>query len=192
VCVPCCVAICVAADRFPTWRAATPVLRGLMVGTLGLVLVVVAGFLPMSVWREYDRHVAINLPGARLVRVAKPEAKVLQDLTAAVKEHCDTIYSAPLFGSLYIYSGLPTPTGLLPDGPGALSTKEQRELAAQLAALSRSGKRVCIVRDVQRTQQWLDSSYGKGPLGEALARYTRRVAAVGRYTVSVSNFAKAR
>jgi hypothetical protein len=189
VCVPCCVAIAIAVNRFPTWQVAQPALRALAVGALGLMLVVVAGFLPMGVWHKYDRYVALKLPGARLVHVAASEAKVLHELTATVKAHCDTLYSAPLLGSLYIYSGLPTPTGLLPDGPGALDTKEQRELASQLAALRRSGKRVCIVRDTQRTQQWLDSSYGKGPLGEALTRYTRRIAEVGKYTVSVSNFA---
>jgi hypothetical protein len=188
VCVPCVIAMAVAAERFPTWQQARPPLRAVAVGSLGLVLVVIAGFLPMTLWRDYDQHVPIGLAGARLVRVAKPEAVTLQGLTSVLKQHCDTLYSAPLFGSLYIYTRLPTPTGLLPDGPGALDVKEQRELAGQLAAARRNGKRVCIVRDTQRTQQWLDSSYGNGPLAASLALYTRRIARVGRYTVSINNF----
>ena len=55
----------------------------------------------------------------------------------------------------------------------------------QLATLSAHGARVCIVRDIYRQQEWLTSSYGKGPLGKSLALYKKRIATVSHYSVSV-------
>jgi hypothetical protein len=106
---------------------------------------------------------------------------------ANVRHHCDTFYSAPALDSLYIYTQLPNPTGMLADTPGALNAREQREVVASLQQAHADGKRVCIVRDVERTSQWVASSYGKGPLGVALAHYTRRIFRADRYTVSINN-----
>ena len=75
VCVPCVIAMAVAVERFPTWQQVGAPLRALGVGSLGLVLVVATGFLPTALWREYDRHVAIGLPGTRLVRVARSRGR---------------------------------------------------------------------------------------------------------------------
>ena len=121
-----------------------------------------------------------------MIRVAPQQIRTLQRLTAAVKHDCDTFYSAPGFNSLYVFTELPPPTGLVRHWPGVLSTAEQRTVAAQLAAADARGERVCVVRDESRAQEWSDSTYGTGPLGKALAPYQRRVATVGRFSVSVT------
>ena len=86
-----------------------------------------------------------ELPGTSLIRTNAATARTLQKLTDIVRTDCDTFYSAPGFDSLYVYTRLPTPTGLLSNSPGALTTSEQREVASQLAALRAGGKRVCMV-----------------------------------------------
>lgn len=187
VCVPSVIAMAAAVSRFPTWQQVGPSVRAIAVGSIAVMIVAIAGFVPLTQWHNYNRHIPLNLPGTRLVRVTSHQYDVLHRLTNTVQRHCDTFYSAPGFDSLYIYTGLPNPTGLLADGPGALDAKEQRELVGQLEDLHASGKRVCIVRDVQRARQWRVSSYGKGPLGKALSHYTKRIFRVDQYTVSIHN-----
>ena len=106
-------------------------------------------------------------------------------LTRLVREECDTFYSAPGFDSLYIYTRLQPPTGLLKNWPGALTVAQQQEVADDLEAARTTRKRVCIVRQVNRTKEWEQSSYGNGPLGRSLAAYQRRVAFVPGYSVSL-------
>ena len=142
VCVPCVVAVAAAADRFPGWREIGPGVRTLAVGATAVFLIAVSGFIPLTLWHNYDHHVPLDLAGTRFVRVEPHQANILHKLTKALKRDCDTFYSAPAFDSLYIYTGLPTPTGLLADAPGALSKKEQTELAGQLATLHRGEARV--------------------------------------------------
>ena len=114
-------------------------------------------------------------------------ARSVQTLTCVVKEHCDTFYSAPGFDSLYIYTGLPAPTGLLSNWPGVLTDTEQREIVGALQDAERRGEHVCVVRDVTLMRQWRASTYGTGPLGIALRTYTTRVGGAGYYTVSIKN-----
>jgi hypothetical protein len=187
VCVPCVIAMAAAVDRFPAWHEVGPAVRGVAVGALALLTVAVAGFLPITQWHNYNRHIALNLPGTHFIHVPPHQYDTLHTLVNTVTRHCDTFYSAPGFDSLYIYTGLPNPTGLLADGPGALDGKEQRELIRQLDKLQQGGKRVCIVRDIERAGMWRASSYGKGPLGKGLARYTRKIFRVDNWTISLHN-----
>lgn len=184
-CVPCVIALAVATKRLTMWREASRGVRTLAVGTLGVVLVLGGGLWPLDAWHTYLDETPLRLPGTRLVRVDPSQALGLQRLTDVIKKQCGTFYSAPGLDSLYIYTGIPAPTGLLANWPGVLDDKEQRELVGQLAQAESKGKRVCIVRDLYRQQEWLASSYGKGILGRALAPYKARLAVVGRYSVSV-------
>ena len=119
------------------------------------------------------------------MRLEKADVTTIRALTAFVQRQCDTFYSAPGFDSLYIYTGLPAPTGLLSNWPGALTTGEQRKLGEQLTQARTSGERVCIVRDLKRFYLWVASSYEKGPLGKTIALYKHQIGRVGQYTVSV-------
>ncbi len=185
ICIPCVIAMAVAADRLALWQRAKPGARALIIGALGLVFLLFGGTSPVSAWHTYADQTPLHLPGSRLVRLPKARVVELRQLTAAVRSRCDTFYTAPGFASLYIYTGLPTPTGLLANWPGVLDDHEQRELAMQLATLSKSGERVCIVRVLGRQKEWLASSYGAGPLGRSLAHYQARIAVVGHYSISV-------
>jgi hypothetical protein len=184
MCVPCVIAIAIAEKRLPSWRRASPRLRPIAVGALAALLTLGVATSPVSAWYGYTKLTPLDLPGARLVRVTPQFALDLQRLAAVVRKRCDTFYSAPGLDSLYIYTNLPAPTGLLSNWPGALSIDEQRELASQLTKADEGGNRVCIVRDLKRQRLWL-AHYGRGPLGKALARYRLRLALVGRYSVSI-------
>jgi hypothetical protein len=183
--VPCAVAAAWSLERIPAWRAAAAASRAMAVTALCLALTFTAGLWPLAIWHSYTRLQALDLPGAHFVRTDRAHARTLQQLTAALRQHCDTFYSAPGMNSLYVYSELPPPTGLLRHWPGVMTISEQRKLANQLAAHSASGDRVCIVRDLGRQKTWLASSYGNGPLGNAVAQYQSKVAQVGAFSISV-------
>ncbi len=182
--VPCAIALTAGLRRLRVWRRAGALPRTLAVAILAAVAALSLGQWPGTFWHDYADNTALNLPGARLVRVPDATARDLQGLTRAIKRNCDTFYSAPVLDSLYIFTGIAPPTGLLRNWPGAHPESEQREIAQRLSAAQAAGKRVCIVRDVPRAGEWLRSSYGRGPLGAALAQYQLHVARVGRYSVS--------
>jgi hypothetical protein len=183
--VPCAIAIATGLQRISAWTKAGVAARTLAVGALCLVVALTLGQWPGTIWRDYTYDPPLGLAGTRLMRVDRPVALNLRRLTEVVRNNCDTFYSAPGFDSLYIYTGLEPPTGLLRNWPGAHKASEQREIASDLAAAEAAGKRVCIVRNLPKMSSWQASSYGDGPLGLALARYQRNIATVGRYEVSV-------
>jgi hypothetical protein len=183
--VPCVIAIAIAAERLRLWQLAGPSMRALAVIAVAILVFFAGDASPVATWHNYEASTALGLPGARWIRVGSTQATNVKRLTAVVRRDCDTFYSAPGFDSLYIYTGLPTPTGLLANWPGVLSDKEQRELVGDLTRARLSGKRLCIVRDLSRQKGWLESSYGTGPLGRGLAPYKRRIALVGSSSVSV-------
>jgi hypothetical protein len=182
--VPVVIALWAGLKRLDVWRAAGRASRAIVVGAGVALFVVSIGSSPQTSWHDYLESRPLGLAGTRLIRTNPVTASTLQKLTNIVRKNCDTFYSAPGFDSLYVYTRLPTPTGLLSNTPGALTTSEQREVASQLAALQAGGKRVCIVSDSMRISQWL-SSYGDGPLGRAVGSYQHEVGRSGPYTVSV-------
>jgi hypothetical protein len=183
MCVPCMVAVGAGLMQLPVWRSATSLSRAIAVGALSALLIVTAGQWPLKTWHDYVRSTALNLPGARLIRIDKSDAHILQKLTIIVKKNCDTFYSTPGFDILYFYAQLPEPTGLLANWPGVLNVREQREVAHQLRTLEQRGQRVCIVRNTTTFVNWKHSSYGHGPLGKAVAPFRRSVGHVDRFLV---------
>jgi hypothetical protein len=182
--VPVVIALWAGLERLDVWRAAGSAARAVVVAAGAALFVVAIGSSPQTLWHDYLESQPVRLPGTSLIRTNAVTATTLHRLTNIVRKDCDTFYSAPGFDSLYVYTRLPTPTGLLSNFPGALTTSEQREVASQLAALEAGGKRVCIVSNKTRIDQWL-SSYGDGPLGRALGSYRQEVGHAGPFTVSV-------
>lgn len=183
MCVPCVIAMALGSERLVIWRQAGRGARAIAVGVLCAVLLVASSAWPPTAWHDYNANTPLALPGARYVRLNPSLAVTIQRLTRVVKKRCDTFYSAPGFNSLYIFTGLPTPTNFLQHWPGALTTNEQEELAKRLADVD-AREHLCIVRDLLREKEWL-SGYGRGPLGKALGGYRLLLAEVGRYSVSV-------
>jgi hypothetical protein len=169
----------------PLWRSTTPWMRVAAVGALCVVGVIAANLWPGTIWRDYRDGTPLSLRGTGFIRVDLTPVHALRPLAGFVHRHCDTFYSAPAFGSLYIYADVPTPTGQLANCPGALDEREQRDVARQLQSAERAGERVCIVRYLPGQRAWLHSSYGTGPLGKALAPYTDEIAHISHYTVSL-------
>ncbi len=183
-CVPCTIALAAALDRIPLWTQLGAAIRVLAVGSLGLVLLVV-GFWPGATWHTYAQQKRFDLPGARFVAADPPFVDTVRDLTRILQRDCDTFYSAPPFDSLYIFTGMTPPTGLLANARGALEVKEQRQLVNELASAQASGRRVCVVRDERNFGLWYLGAYQNGPLGKGLAAYSNVIARSGDYSVSV-------
>lgn len=182
--VPVVIALAAGLGRLDVWRAAGSAARAVVVAAGVALFVVAIGSSPQTLWHDYLKSRPVGLPGTSLIRTNPGTARTLQNLTDIVRTDCDTFYSAPGFDSLYVYTRLPTPTGLLSTFPGALTTSEQREVASQLAALEAGGKRVCMVSDSTRKDTWL-AAYGGGPLGRALGSYQHEVGRSGRFTVTI-------
>jgi hypothetical protein len=182
--VPVVIALWAGLARLDVWRAAGGASRAVVVAATVALFVVAIGSSPQTLWHEYLNSAPLGVPGARLIRTNAETARPIEKLTKLVRTECDAFYTAPGFDSLYVYTRLPTPTGLLSNSPGALTTSEQREVVSQLAALRAEGKRVCMVTDSRRIGQWF-SAYGDGPLGRAFESYQQEVGHSGPFTVSV-------
>ena len=88
----------------------------LRVGAVGILCIFSALALnlwPVGQWVTYSDDVSLGLPGTEMIRVNPFIAAELRQLTSVIKQHCDTFYSAPPIDSLYIYTGIPAPTGQL-------------------------------------------------------------------------------
>jgi hypothetical protein len=160
----------------------------LTLGSLCIAASLWAGLWPVTLWVNYDDLKPLHLPGARFVRVNPIVAQELRELTRVVKANCDTFYSVPGLNSLYIYSGLPTPTGQLANWAGDLNNSEERDVVSQLSHLQRTGTRVCIVRDVNSPyyyDAWIPGgTEANGPIGRFIRGYQRTIAIFGPSTIS--------
>ena len=182
--VPAVIAIGAGLRQLPLWRVTRAPARAAIVGAVSMMVIATAAISPVTLWDEYLQSKPLDLRGARLVRVGPDTKNRLQELTRVVRDNCDTFYSAPALNSLYVFTGLPTPTGMLANWPGVLDDGEQRELAQQLRDADVQ-ERVCIVRNLHEFDDWQASSYGKGPLGKAIAPYKHIVGRADYYTVAI-------
>jgi hypothetical protein len=182
--VPCTIAIAAGLERHASWRDMGALPAALATGSLCLLLVLATGSWPPAVWKTYTAQPVLSLRGTTFMRVDAERAGVLRTVTAALREQCDTFYSAPGLNSFYIFSGLPPPTGLLANWPGVLDAAQQKEVLSRLRAAERANARVCILRDVSRNSEWL-AGYGSGPLRAILTDYDAVITRAGPYTISV-------
>jgi hypothetical protein len=182
--VPCAIALATGMDGLRMWREARPALRGLVVGSLCVVIALPAGLWPLAVWVNYYDLSALHLPGAQLVRVDPQTGRELRQLTYLVHKNCDTFYSVPGLDSLYIYSGVPTPTGQLANWPGALTNSQEQEVVSELSHFQATGKRVCIVRDLNSPYYaWnAGGSEANRPIGRFIRQYQRVISVFGGAT----------
>jgi hypothetical protein len=182
--VPCAIAIAAGLERLAFWRDIDALPAALATGSLCLLLVLAGGSWPPALWKTYTAQPVLGLPGTTFIRVDAERAGILRTVTAALRAHCDTFYSAPGLNSFYIFSGLPPPTGLLANWPGVLDAAQQREVLSRLRAAERADARVCILRDVSRNSEWL-AGYGSGPLRAIVTDYDAVVTRAGPYTISM-------
>jgi hypothetical protein len=138
---------------------------------------------PPEFWHNYLNATPLNLPGTSLMRLDPTVVTTLQEITQFLTQRCDTFYSTPPSDSLYIYSKIPPPTGLVIDWYGVLNTAEQREIAASLNSAIQRGERVCIVREASGYPNWAASSTGQGPLGIEVSTFNQQIGDVNNYSV---------
>jgi hypothetical protein len=178
--VPVAIALAAGMSGLRMWRVAGPEMRGVLVGLLCVAVALAMGLWPLAVWKNYLDLTPLQLPGARLVRIDAPHAHELRLLTRVVKANCDTFFSLPGLDSLYIYSALPTPTGQLANWAGDLTNHQEREVVAELSHLEATGKRVCIVRDLNSPfYKWNPGSEANRPIGRLIGQYRHIVAMFG-------------
>ena len=173
--LPCAIAIGVGLRRSRPWNRLRVSVRAGTIIALCTFLTVAAGYWPPGSWHEYVKDAPLGLPGTRLVRL-DPEltdipTKSLQTMTTFLKQNCDTFYSVPPSDSFYIYTGIPSPSGLTVSWYGIYTPTEQTEIANSLEAAIRQGKRTCIVRQIAGYPAWKASSTGRGPLGAEVAKF---------------------
>ncbi len=205
--VPCAIGLAAGMGGLDVWRVARPMVRGFAVGALCVLVLLFTALWPVEIWKNYTAATPMKLPGTTLMRVNDQVARQLRQLARVVKKSCDTFYSVPPLNSLYIYTGIPNPTGQLANWPGVLTVEQEREITHELSRLKREGKRVCIVRDLTAStadEYVVGGSEAKRPIGKFILQYRRLVAIFGgqrirgtyvslpRYAVSIEGSYEAR
>jgi hypothetical protein len=188
--VPCAIALAAGIEGLGLkWRACAA-LRTIGVGALCIVVMVAFGQWPPRKWEQYSANVPLGLPGTQMIRVDSVIRHNLRQLTDVVREHCDAFYSVPGIDSLYIYTGIPAPTGQLANWAGMLTQSQEQEVSSTLNHLQATGKRVCIVRILlgENSPAWSSNgSEASRPIGKLIRHYERVIATgpSGSYSVSI-------
>ena len=112
------IVIAAAADRLPGWREVGPAVRSVDRGVLAVLTVVARRVPSPRAVAQLRRPGPAQAPGDAVGPRHDEPVRHLHHLVKNVQRHCDTFYSAPGIDSLYLYTRLPNPTGLLADGPG--------------------------------------------------------------------------
>ncbi len=185
--VPCSIAVGVALKWSDQWRGLQAWIRTTATVAVCAFLVVAVGYWPPGIWHDYTKNPKLGLPGTALMRldpaVTEVRTDAIQAVTAFLTQNCDTFYSAPPSDSFYIYTKIPTPTGLTIDWYGVLDTNEQTEIVNALESAVQQGKRVCILRESTGYDQWAASTTGRGPLGREVLSFGNQITGIGTYTV---------
>jgi hypothetical protein len=185
--VPCAIALAAGTSGLLRLGPAQMAVRAGAVAVLCVVSALALNQWPVTLWAAYRDSAPLGLPGTAMIRVEPLVSADFQQLAAAIKRNCDTFYSAPPIDTLYIYTGIPAPTGQLADWPGMLTTSEEQEVSATFNHLRSAGKRVCVVRNSfgSDAASWTATgSEADRPIGRFIASYQRVVAKVGFYSVS--------
>jgi hypothetical protein len=195
VIVPCAIAVSAGLKGLPLWREAPIAFRAGAVAVICVFSVFALNLWPVNGWVTYHDNVALGLPGTALIRVSPAQAAEYRQLASVIERNCDTFYSAPPMDTLYIYTGIPAPTGQLANWAGMLTTSEEQDASTALQHLQSAGKRVCVVRNLSgvNSDEWTaGGSEANLPIGKFIGSYQRVIAKVGgaapypsAYTVSV-------
>lgn len=119
-------------------------------------------------WARFEASVPLDLPGARLLRVAPRSAELYRTLARVVAARADTFVSLPGFNSLHFWSGVPPPTGLNATGSVVLLTEsEQRRVVEAVEGRPRA----LVLVNEQSVRAWLRwSAEVRSPLLDLVAR----------------------
>ena len=156
----------------------------LQVATALLFVAMAASWLPQA-WHArtgYEAAVPLGLPGASRVRVPAAEASLLQDVTATLRENCDTYISIPGMDSFYIFAGLPPPS---PPTRWIWLIDDAR-LENAVVAASDHVTRLCVITDQQLIVFWTSGHpLPNGPIDQYVARGFVTTTKVGPYEILV-------
>ncbi len=192
--VPCAIALGLALRRWSAWPRLGWGLRASATVALCAFLMLVipagpgstdSGLWPIQAWHDYLSNPPLNLPGTSLVRLPRLQRTVIQRTTSYLTQHCNTFYSVPPLDTFYIYSHIPSPTGLTVDWWNQLNRTEQLEIVGALRSALQRGESVCILGQQGDSLKWAASQTGHGPLGAFVATFGKRVYQFGPYTICV-------
>jgi hypothetical protein len=129
---------------------------------------------------QYNENEKLDLPGAGLMRLPAETTETYEQLVGLLRGNdCTTFIGFPGIGSMYLWSGLPSPAPQPPNGWFyALDDDQQRQAVAQLSA----SPRPCAIRNQELADPYLR---GVAPPDTPLVRYVserfRPAAEVGAY-----------
>jgi hypothetical protein len=135
---------------------------------------------PRLYWKAHAALPALDLPGAKHVRLQPSELKTYRPLAEYLQTHCDTFVTYPGFNSLYFWTGKTPPTDFNVAEIMSLSEHDQNEV---VVALKRA-KRPLIVLNEQRLP-WVAESevLGEGPIARFIRDECREVTRLGHFRI---------
>ncbi len=185
IAVPCAIAIAAGSEKLSPWVDASRALRGACVGALCLIFMLATQMWPPRLWKDYVDNPSLDLPGARLVRIAPAEVNQLRDITTAIRTNCDALWFSPFgLGSFYVFTEMSAPTGLFYGFPPGLFDRDQEvRIVRDLSAIAERGDDLCVLVDT--SSPFPEPQGPDHPLTKFTAEFTEVEAAVGPYQVRV-------
>ena len=136
----------------------------LQLATSLIFVTLAVSWLPTT-WQQsrsaYASAVALDLPGASLIRVPSAQAILLRQVTQAIRENCDTFISVPGLDSLYLFAQQPPPSPLPTRYMWLIGDVPHQQTLVQV-----SGRinRLCAVENASLIAAWTQGREVKGPL----------------------------
>jgi hypothetical protein len=135
---------------------------------------------PFRCWKIHAELPALDLPGARHVRLPAAYLEAYHPLTDYLRTHCDTFVTYPGFNSLHFWTGKFPPTHFNASEVMLLSEHDQGQVVAAL----KKAKRPLIVLSDQRLPFVAESEVlGDGPLSRFIHDDCREVKRVGHFRI---------
>lgn len=177
---PAVVAACVCAADGARAIGSPSARRG--VGLVGaLALAAVLAWRLDAAHRRFREGEALALPGASLVHLPAPTVALLRGVSSTLRARCDTVVTAPGFGSFHFWSEVPPPTGLFAtDWAALLPPAAQQDMADALARSARPC--ALIVPGVALSRR---ASFARTPVVRLLTSQFRPALRMGPYLLVV-------
>ncbi len=128
----------------------------------------------------YDGQVSLGLPGAEDIHVNPEEAALYQQVTAAIRDNCESLVMLPGMDSFYLWAEEEPPTGYTATGwPTLFDDAHQRRVIDDTRSISS----LCLLKNVPLAAGWGNGKIPRGPLIAYLHRGFVPIVKIGDYAL---------
>jgi hypothetical protein len=128
----------------------------------------------------YDGQVSLGLPGSGEIHLNPEEVALYRQVTAAIRDSCDSLLMLPGMDSFYLWTEEEPPSGYTATGwPTLFDDTHQRHVIED----TRSIPGLCLLKNVPLAAGWGNGTIPRGPLVAYLNRGFLPVVKIGDYAL---------